>query len=830
MLIQAIINEFNGYFNRDPRHNTVLWFDPKKEWQGLLPHFAAHLPLFVYVDDQAPQLRQLEDKGAVVVYKSQLKMRYLLAKREPQTRFVAYLPMAQEQARFLRPYFYTAKCFHDSIEKTLSRMGIVLPTEHKTLQQIRPLLGALAIPSIGKGRAFWNRIVSYETALENLFPDWEDTLLRFLAAPRSTLTDLSGRGLTQPFFELVKLEFDVEPPVSGHEAQWAEQFTARLCLVELFEDSQKAADFPFVAVLPAPEYRERHQSFLHKWQHHQLFKDAFRQLAKIVDAQYPLGSWAIGLAAPPTKSTFLNVEQAIWAETQQALAGIDGKAAAIKFVRQRQNFFNERANGFWAREGEVPGWRVLSRMAATILRADQALATFSSFTTVAAVTEQYIKEWWKIDSDYRSFLTQLDQSTGLLDAALKWTSRIYQDYLERVNSHFTKLVTEQGTWLPQAGKMGVTALWNSFKREHKGLRAIILVDALRYELAQALAKRLELTSDRLSTGFSPVPSITEVGMAALLPGWAEFKVDFVEGEWQITAPGSTENLARKEKRISWLVKHLGTAAVFDLDRWLSTSLDEIRSDYKWIVVTSSTIDNIGEGVGHVALHTFDTLLGRLEQGVRRLLAAGCTDIYIVTDHGFLLRENVRESEKIKAEVDGILKKQARYLIGRNLPPTDLPHLPVSGSRNLVAWFPPGIGCFVTKGPYNYMHGGIALQEVITPYLHIQQTTLEHLVGVTLQLVDGSEIRNAIFKIRLIPEGVDLLSKARLIELDIVRGTERVSRVWEEKVERDVVEKSLIIESDYGLALGDQVRVRVRDKTTKELLAEQAAVIQVDLEF
>ena len=63
-----------------------------------------------------------------------------------------------------------------------------------------------------------------------------------------------------------------------------------------------------------------------------------------------------------------------------------------------------------------------------------------------------------------------------------------------------------------------------------------------------------------------------------------------------------------------------------------------------------------------------SLLGRLEQGVRRLQAAGCADIHIVTDHGFLLREKVSEPEKVKAKKeDGILKKQERYLIGRNLP-------------------------------------------------------------------------------------------------------------------------------------------------------------------
>jgi hypothetical protein len=655
-------------------------------------------------------------------------------------------------------------------------------------------------------------------------------LLRLLADPQRTVAHLNKQGLLGPFFELVQLEFGLDPPTSGQEAIWAERFTASLCLVELYESTHQPADFPFLETLPAPMYRPRQRNFLQTWQHHELFKGAFRQRAKAIDSQYPLGIWVANLSSTPTGSTFLNVEKALWEETQRELEAIDSKASAVEFVQQYQNIFRRRAEGFWAREGEVSGWRVLARMVETVLGAAGALDTITQYTTPAAMVEQYTSRWWQVDRDYRYFRTELDHSAGHLDAALKWTSRLYHDYLEGVNSHFGKWVSDQNTWPPKNHQLGGAALWNSSARETGGLQAVMLVDALRYELAQDLAGRLDLAPHQLGIWFSPVPSVTEVGMAALLPGWPEFQVDYARGGWQITGPGTTDNLARKDKRLSWLVKHLGSAAVFDLDQWLTTSLDQLQPDLNWIVVTSSVIDTIGEGVGTVALHTFDSLLNRLEQGVRRLLAAGCTNVHIVTDHGFLLREAVRETDKVQVEAEGVLKKAERYLIGRDLPPTDLPHLPVSGSGNLVAWFPPGIGCFVTTGPYNYMHGGIALQEIVIPYIHLRQTLLERPVGVALHLVDGPEIRNAIFKVRLTPERVDLLSKARQVELDITRGTERVSQVWEAQLDRDIVEKSLMLEPDYGLAPGDQIRVRVRDKTTKELLAEQAAVIQVELEL
>jgi hypothetical protein len=104
------------------------------------------------------------------------------------------------------------------------------------------------------------------------------------------------------------------------------------------------------------------------------------------------------------------------------------------------------------------------------------------------------------------------------------------------------------------------------------------------------------------------------------------------------------------------------------------------------------------------------------------------------------------------------------------------------------------------------------------------------VSVALELVPGAEIRNAIFKIRLIPQGVDLLSRARRVEIDVAYDGECVSQTWEAVVNRDVVEKSLRLSPQMGLDEGDAIAVRVWDADTGELLAQQPAVVQVDLDW
>jgi hypothetical protein len=144
--------------------------------------------------------------------------------------------------------------------------------------------------------------------------------------------------------------------------------------------------------------------------------------------------------------------------------------------------------------------------------------------------------------------------------------------------------------------------------------------------------------------------------------------------------------------------------------------------------------------------------------------------------------------------------------------------------------PRGIGCFLTPGPYNYMHGGPSLQELVTAHVIVKQAITERPVGVALQLVAGPEIRNAIFKMRLIPQGMDLWSRARQVTIDVARGGERIATVWEAVIEREVVDRSLRLAPGAGLVVGDVVAFRVWDAVTGELVAQQPTTVQVSLDW
>ena len=822
MLIDILFQEFNTYFDRDTDHDTILWFDPKREWEPLLPYLEPRLPLLVYED-------------------SLLHLRYQLVNRTPGETYVVYLPFEtllptrRGEAEYLRPLLYTAKVFDASIEEVLRDQGVELPDTRKTLREIRPHLSALAAASVDKGRAFWQGLTNLETVLTRLLPDFEDHLLRLLAYPTQTQRELERNGKATSFWNLVEGQFGVQPPKQASLAAWANRFTATLCLVDAYLATGKPEDFPFKQALPKPVHWEHCRSFLRTWQRDEMFNDAFARRARAIDEDYRLVAWVTSLPQPPETTALRNVAQAVWTRMEEHLASLSDKAAVLAFCRAKRETFRQRARGFWSREGTVAGWRALDRMADVVVNADDTQAGLSVLTTVPALVEHYLEHGWQIDRAYRDFRATLDQGLGQMDVALKWTQRIYRDYLDTLTSRGTELLMEDSTWPPEGMSLGAEALWSSMSFHSGGRRALIMVDALRYEMGHALMERLQPGPQvTLDAAVSTLPSVTQVGMAALLPRWAEFEVEYPRKRWQIHAPGFSGNLAEKQQRLAWLEQTLEHVAVFDLETWLRTAPSEIDDDVEWIIIASTEIDAVGEHAGSAAWRTGDVLLGRLEQAVRRLLAVDCRDIHVFSDHGFLLREDVRESEKVNVEVpaDEVLKRSERYLLLRSVdaPPTDLPRMSVSGSNTLEVWFPRGTGCFKTPGPYDFMHGGPSLQEVITPHLTVRQSVEEHPVHVALELVAGPEIRNAIFKVRLLPEKVDLLSRPRRVTLDIALEGERISRTWEAVIHREPVETSLRLSSGTGVEMGDTISVRLWDTDTNELLGQQSAVVQVDLDW
>jgi len=472
---------------------------------------------------------------------------------------------------------------------------------------------------------------------------------------------------------------------------------------------------------------------------------------------------------------------------------------------------------------------VLARAADLLAAIQSARDELDRLATPEALLGRYAEAWWRTDHDFRVLREALDALPVSYDRLRDRCARSYRDILHRMNDRFCALLEAEGQW-PSEALHPQDTFWAQTIGELKAGRrvAVMFVDALRYELGQELWQALEAekAGDRrqLTAWLAAIPTVTCVGMAALLPGGDRRQVTYGE-EWEITIDDSG-NLKEKDARRQWLERHLEDVIFYNVDELLNTRADQIPEATVYVVF-DATLDAVGETASITAWNTFGILLQSVKKGIHKLLTLGVDEVHVVADHGFLLLDEVSEHEKVSVSRVAALTKKSRYLVGPGLGKTNQLRFPVPGSRDLVAWFPRGIGCFRTPGPYNYVHGGVSLQELVVPHLTVVQQVMGRPVGVRAEL--PHVIRNAQFELILEPIPASTFDQPRQVALSLEKGGQPVIPPLScivGPVEATTI--NVFLPMGCGLEPGDRVHWTLRDAVTDEVVAEQEATSQVDL--
>jgi hypothetical protein len=302
--------------------------------------------------------------------------------------------------------------------------------------------------------------------------------------------------------------------------------------------------------------------------------------------------------------------------------------------------------------------------------------------------------------------------------------RSYESFCHRAAEGFTTALVSHGWQVP--GLLTQTRVFEDEVRPKPPVKAFLLVDALRYEMGDTLAARLsEIVEDlRLRPVLASLPSITPVGMAALMPGAAvAFGVDVQDGELGARVDGVfLPDLAARKR---YLQERVPSSEDMDLNEVLVTSpsrLVQKIGDAELLIVRSQEIDHSGEGgFSLVARRTMEELLTTgLLKAIRKLAAAGVENFILCADHGHQFTQPKEDDMKLDSPTGQTVESHRRCWIGQGLQLVP-GSVKVSGqelgySSALEFLFPLGAGVFKAGGDLSFHHGGPSLQELIVPLL------------------------------------------------------------------------------------------------------------------
>lgn len=265
-----------------------------------------------------------------------------------------------------------------------------------------------------------------------------------------------------------------------------------------------------------------------------------------------------------------------------------------------------------------------------------------------------------------------------------------------------------------------------------GRTGYVLVDALRYEMGQELAKRLEAkdAAVELVPAIAALPTLTPIGMGALLPG-AEARFSVLDdGGLAVSVQGN--RLSTRAERIAYLERTVGKPIVVctasDLLPQAPPGLARQINEAGAVVVTVQDIDELGESDNLGAARRYmNDVIRQLRNVVRALGRYGCRTVIIAADHGHLFAEALGEEMKVDPPAGERVALHRRVWIGRDPSPAPgcavLPGEAFAASDPALSLVVPvGLGILrVPGGGRAYFHGGTALEEVVIPVLTVSIT-------------------------------------------------------------------------------------------------------------
>lgn len=443
----------------------------------------------------------------------------------------------------------------------------------------------------------------------------------------------------------------------------------------------------------------------------------------------------------------------------------------------------------------------------------------------AAWVETYATDWYRVDRAQRTleaWVAKLDDDPEpALEQAVGLVRRHHEALLQDMADGWAKALIGAGWSAGDA--LHQTRIYPEHVEPVLGRVAYFFVDAMRYEMAADLVEQLDGAEDlRLAPAIGALPSITPIGMAALLPG-ASSSFSVVEYKDRLAARIGDSILPDLGARMKYLRAVRPDARDVDLGELLQKSTRAVETKLEGaslIVVRSQSIDGLGEmDGGLLARQIMDTVVGNLARAVRKLAKIGVEHFVITADHGHQF--SVRKDEDMLMDKPGgqTVDQHRRCWAGHG-GQTAAAATRVTGANlgydtDLDFIFPTGIAVFRAGGDLAFHHGGISLQEMVVPVVTLRipkQSAVED-AGATKLVIDGypQTLTNRTFGLRLtLP--VSLFAAPITARVLLLAEGQEVGRAgMAPDADFDRTTSTLVVPPGKGVNLGMML---TRDETTK----------------
>lgn len=409
--------------------------------------------------------------------------------------------------------------------------------------------------------------------------------------------------------------------------------------------------------------------------------------------------------------------------------------------------------------------------------------------TPADYIRSYTENGYNLDTYYRLALENYfnidsDRISDAVHTAKLLLDKDYAEFTNSLNLQWIQCLDTCGT--PLKSLPGISRQENFYEDNiapSASKQAVIVVDALRYEVAKELVDIIykKQHEPELGHALAMLPTETMFCKPALLPHHSLY----ISGAKMLVDGAALDTT---EKRDAHVQRYKLKSKCVTFKEITQNSQSQNRELFKndLVYIFHNDIDDAGhDDNAKKSISTCRSSIEEIAKTVHSIISTyNVYDVFITSDHGFLLNDMEFADKDKQQLVEECIDKKSRYYLTESADTipyfSKYPLRDVSGidSDDYVA-IPSGTNRISAPGGYKFAHGGASLQELVIPVIRCRHRrdnvkTMDK-VGARILDCSGTIVSSVLLFTILQLDAVSNDKKQRSVSYAIFEGDRMVSK-------------------------------------------------------